>query len=135
MRPPVRPHNSIARSTAQSEHCELSTGHRISRYIAHQVAGRNTAYGCSMYATLRSGHTAWYTRATRETRWETSELLIGLRKPSLLSGIKRTQTNRDPRIELEPQSGKGPAGPAYTTTAPGGQHPAKTNKCSGKTRS
>src|SRR5688500_13746576 len=44
MRPPLARQSSMARSTAQSEHCELSTGTRISRYIAHRVTGYTAVY-------------------------------------------------------------------------------------------
>src|SRR5207247_8852917 len=47
MRPPERRHNSIARSTAQSECGELSTGTKISRYTGTSASG-----SCRAYTTL-----------------------------------------------------------------------------------
>src|SRR3989442_2001875 len=47
MQPPERRHNSIARSTAQSECGELSTGTKISRYTGTSASG-----SCRAYTTL-----------------------------------------------------------------------------------
>src|SRR5688572_10366117 len=52
MRPPLARQSSIARSTAQSEHCELSTGTRTSRYIVHPVAGCRQSMLASICTTL-----------------------------------------------------------------------------------